>query len=212
MAEEIKTQEKETSASASEENETQETEEEKSGETEETSKETETVDYKPELETEKELHGKTKETLGKAEERIVKLKRKLKENDIPDEDEGGGLSEETVKEVVTSAVKDAVRPLEDRLGKTEGQLSEALRANKSKSEVSQGGGEGGKKLPIIAKPPKLTPQDQTLVSKYGLKWDANKINPETNEKGVYVDKNGMVYPLVYRREGDVRKTIKAQTL
>ncbi len=203
MAEETKPQETETPAPASGEQKTQEVKE-----VEKQPEPAETVDYKAEFEREKALRIEIENTKNKAENRIVKLKNKMDEAGIAEDVEGGGISEETLKEAVTSAVVQVVKPLQDRVEKTEGQLSEALRAGVAKANISQGGGEGGQKPPIIAKPPTLPAQDQTLIAKYGLKWDANKINPDTNEKGVYTDKNGMVYPMNYQRDEEVRKTKK----
>ncbi len=212
MAEENKPQEAETPAPASGDKPTQEVKEVPKEIPKEQPKPAETVDYKAELEKEKALRQSVEDTKDKAERRIVKLKNKLDENNIAEDEEGGGISEDTLKEAVTSAVQDVVKPLQDRVEKAEGQLSEALRAGVAKANASPGGGEGGQKPQIAAKPPVLSIQDRTLISKYGLKWDANAINPDTNEKGVYTSKDGAVYPLNYQRQEEVRKVQKPETL
>ncbi len=208
MADETKPKEEETSASASEEETTQGEGEETAGETAKTKPEPDTIDYKTEFKKEKEKREGLESRIDKADRRIVKLKNKMDVAGV-EEDEGGGLSREDAQEIANQAAEKAIKPFKDELDKTKGERDEALRTAVGKANVSPGGGEGGQKPPIVAKPPKLAPQDQGLIATYGLKWDANKMNPDTGEKGVYTDKKGVAYPISYQREGDRR--IKKET-
>ncbi|HEB13734.1 MAG TPA: hypothetical protein ENI13_02005 [candidate division CPR3 bacterium] len=171
----------------------------------------ETTNYKAEFEKkEKELEEKEKEA-NRLGFQNRKMKKKLDDEGIEfEENEPGGLSEDSVRDIVDGAVDKRVKPLEEELTKTKAERDEALRVAASRANLSTGGGDGGQKLPVVVKPPPFSELDRKLMASQGITWDVTKIDPETGQKGVFTDKHGKIYPLVYKRTGDVRSTTKAE--
>jgi hypothetical protein len=132
---------------------------------------------KGELEQAKTRLGKSEFTHEVKDKKIKALREKLEEAGVDlSEVDKEELSESKIQEIVQGQVQKLETAFTEKLNQTVKQIGEYFLADKGKKEINKSAEGTGEILPVEEGPPPVSPKDQKLIQRYGLKW-----NPKTKE-------------------------------